>query len=532
MSSTPALLAAPQEQRRAPTGATGRLDWLVVLVLCLLAFGLRAPELWRAYWIDEGISIGISSHPLSQIPALLREDGSPPLFYFLLHFWMRLFGQSEAATHSLPLAVSIANVPVGYVCGRWLYDRRAGLAAAALFATNPFLNWYATETRMYTMVVLEATVAVTLAWKAFEGRSLKLACWAVLAYGLVLYTHDWGIYLTAVTAAVLLLSALARRDLQLARAVALASAGAYALWLPWLPSFIEQARNTAAPWAVAPQIGDLFADPSTAIGGTAGVVVAPMLVGGAIWTRGLRPRRYGAIAGMMVSIGALCALAGFVGAQLEPSWTVRYLAVLVGPILLGAAGAMAYHRRGLWVLGSVCALLSVWGAVGMALPNPNARYAKSNVAAVASLAAPHLRPGDLVVVTQTEQTSVLYHYLPKGLSYLNPTGPVSDPSVVDWKDLVQRLQVATPCEALGPSLAEAPVGSYVLEVNPARALGASGSAWSKAVNGQVLADDSFLASYPGLEAVAMYNPASDPAPFSPVDAVLFKKVAPGPSCSY
>ena len=48
------------------------------------------------FWIDEAISTGIASHPLGAIPGLLRHDGSPPLFYFLLHFWMQAFGATEA----------------------------------------------------------------------------------------------------------------------------------------------------------------------------------------------------------------------------------------------------------------------------------------------------------------------------------------------------------------------------------------------------------------------------------------------------
>src|SRR5579884_1723112 len=147
-----------------------RSDRWVLAALALLSLTLRLPNLGRAYWVDEGISVGIASHPVAQLPKLLREDGSPPLFYLLLHFWLRLFGRSEAATHLLPLLISLIAIPVGYWAGREVFDRRAGLAAAALMATNPFLNWYSTETRMYTLVVVLATVGVTLAWRAWRDR--------------------------------------------------------------------------------------------------------------------------------------------------------------------------------------------------------------------------------------------------------------------------------------------------------------------------------------------------------------------------
>jgi hypothetical protein len=506
-------------------------DRLVVGILTAVALLLRLPTIGRAYWIDEGISVGISSHPVSQIPSLLRHDGSPPAFYVLLHFWMRLFGTSQGATHVLPLVMSLIAVPLAYWAGTQLFGRRAGLAAAALMATNPFMAWYSTETRMYPMVVVLGLVGVTLAWRGFRDRRLVDVAGAVVSFTLLMYTHDWGIYLAAVTGAVLFGLAVARGDRRAAGAVVIAGAAVLAMWLPWLPTFLNQTHNTAAPWAVRPDIGDFFADPASALGGTLGFLVAPLLVIGVVLSRADRPSSDTYVSGLVGAIGLLTALAGFLGAQLQPSWTVRYLAVVVAPLLLGAAGALAPSRRGRAVVAVVCVILAGWSVAGTLLPNRNATYAKSNVEAVARAATADLRPGDLVVVTQTEQLAVLYHYLPGGLSYLTPTGAVSDPTSVDWTRIVSRLRAAVACQAVAPSLDALPVGADVLEVDPAKALGATGSAWSKAVNAQVLAVDSLLAEDPSLTPVAVYNTALKPRPFSPVFAVLFQKTSTEAACS-
>jgi hypothetical protein len=495
-----------------------------------LAFALRAPNLGRAYWIDEGISIGISSQPLSHLGRLLSEDGSPPLFYVVLHFWIALFGTSELATHMLPLLASLLAVPVAYWCGRELFDRRAGLAAAALFATSPFLGWYATETRMYPLVVVLTTLVVTLAWRAVRDLDRRSGIMAVLVGAALLYTHDWGIYVVVVTTCLLGAYALKQGDRRLGLTVAAGGAGALILWLPWLPTFLSQAQNTAAPWAVRPAIGDFFADSATALGGTVGMIVVPALALGVLWAGHGRPQAFGHGAGAIGAIGLLITLAGFLGAQLEPSWTVRYLAVIVGPFLLAAAGALAYSRRGVAVIVGVSAILSVWAAIGLLLPNQNARYAKSNVAAVAHAVTPRLHRGDVVVDTQTEQLAVLYHYLPPGLIYVTPTGKVADPRVVDWRNIVSRLDRATPCSNLARVIDAVPLGTNIVEVDPARTLGASGSAWAHAVNSQVFTDHSFLARDPGLTLIGLYNPASNPKPYSPVDAVLFQKTSSAKAC--
>lgn len=99
---------------------------------------LRSGQLSCHYWADEGISVGISSHPLSQLPSLLRQDGAPPLYYVLLHFWMLLWGRSEVATHAPSLVFALVAVPVSYWAGASLSGRRVGAYCAVLTAGLPF----------------------------------------------------------------------------------------------------------------------------------------------------------------------------------------------------------------------------------------------------------------------------------------------------------------------------------------------------------------------------------------------------------
>ena len=49
-----------------------------------LSIYVRTRELGAGFWIDEGLSVGIADRPLTDIPGVLRQDGSPPLYYVLL----------------------------------------------------------------------------------------------------------------------------------------------------------------------------------------------------------------------------------------------------------------------------------------------------------------------------------------------------------------------------------------------------------------------------------------------------------------
>ena len=78
---------------------------------------LRTRQLDVGFWIDEGLSVGIADRPLGDIPGVLRQDGSPPLYYLLLHLWLQVAGRSEASVHGLSVLFAVLCVPVAFWAG-------------------------------------------------------------------------------------------------------------------------------------------------------------------------------------------------------------------------------------------------------------------------------------------------------------------------------------------------------------------------------------------------------------------------------
>src|SRR5215213_10701787 len=105
----------------------------VAAALLLVTAGtllIRTGILDSGYWIDEAITVGIASHDLADIPRTLRLDGSPPLFYLVLHGWMAFAGTGEAATRTLALLFALLAVPVSWWAGTALFGPRTGALAA------------------------------------------------------------------------------------------------------------------------------------------------------------------------------------------------------------------------------------------------------------------------------------------------------------------------------------------------------------------------------------------------------------------
>ena len=90
---------------------------LAIGVMLAISVLLRTRELGAGFWIDEGLSVGIADRPLGDIPGVLRQDGSPPLYYVLLNVWLEIAGRSEESVHGLSVLFAALCVPVAFWAG-------------------------------------------------------------------------------------------------------------------------------------------------------------------------------------------------------------------------------------------------------------------------------------------------------------------------------------------------------------------------------------------------------------------------------
>jgi hypothetical protein len=431
--------------------------------LVILSLLLRTTELGIGFWIDEGLSVGIADRPLGDIPEALRKDGSPPLYYMLLHFWLDLAGSSEEGVRSLSLLFALLAIPAGFWAGKAVWGTaKAGWFTAVLLTFNPFLAQYAQEARMYAMVAFLAIPVTTCFLKAYALDTPNRRPWIIgfaLSEAVALYTHNWPIFFAlAAGLAFLVLLAMSDRRKELLRDGLLGFGGAVLLYLPWVPTTLYQAAHTGAPWSDAPAFSSLLGVPGVLLGRMPEIVL--LICAGAgivayVRTKPLTP--HGKVALCLIIIGAGTPTLAWLMSQASPAWANRYLAVALPPFLLLAAGGLANAKR----LGIVGLLLVVIMWAQDAAP-----VEKSNVRAIAHAIGPSLAPGDLVISTQPETIPVLHYYLPEGLRYATLTGEQRDLGVWDWRDGVERLERTTPEKDLTPLIDSLEPGRRVVLIEP------------------------------------------------------------------
>ena len=430
---------------------------------------LMVPHPGTHFWIDEALSVGIGRVPLRHIPSALRLDGNPPLWYVLVHFWLPVAGRSEAALHALSMAFAFACTPVAFAFGDRLFGRRTAWMAGLLVAANPFIVAYGREFRMYSLVTLLCLTASGSFALAFVRRLRRWLVAFSASLVLLLYTHTWSVFYVAGTLVAWGICIVWSTDRRaLVTDGLLAYGAALVCWLPWIPELLYQARHTGAPWSKVPDLRDalrtvpgVFGDPRAALILVAGGLAAVMVAVRRRATFGDRSIT------VLVVIVVVALFVAWAANRISPAWTLRYLSILVGTVLLLAGAALARARGSGTVALLLVAMLWV-DPVGRALRwHPAERAsAKSPAADIAQHVRGYVHPGDLVISTQVEQVPPLDFYLPHGLSYFTPAGPVADPGIVDWRDVTSRVQHGPDLDAVLRVVRQLPSGSRVLVVFP------------------------------------------------------------------
>ena len=430
-------------------------EWAIGVTAVLVVVGIVL-RFWTHsdMWLDEALTVNIAKLPLSQLHGALKRDGAPPLYYVLLHFWMKGFGSSNLGARSLSGVLSIATLPFVWLAGRRLGGRMVGITSVVLVSTSPFAIYYGTEARMYSLVAL----LVAAGYLALDGALRRPTAWNLIGTavctGLLLYTHYWGMYLVAVTGAWLVFQWWRgpERRRRGARMAFVAVVVGCLTFVPWVPTFLYQSRHTGTPWAVPANFAAMVNAVSSFAGGPTNQGRALALLYFALAGLGLfgmasdrvhvlldlrtRPHARGLAIAIVGTLGLAVA-----GGYLQGSaFSSRYASVIFVPLLLLVAMGLAtlVDRR------IASAVLIAAALFGLGTSITNIWSQRSQAADVAPVLARAGKAGDIVAYCPDQLGPDTSRLLPSG-KYQQITFPRgTGPQFVDWVDYAKATASASP----------------------------------------------------------------------------------------
>ncbi|MCC6839588.1 MAG: glycosyltransferase family 39 protein [Flavobacteriales bacterium] len=147
---------------------------------------------------DEPFTVYWSLRPWSELFSMLRTENNPPLYFLLMHGWMKLVPLDPAWLRVPSALFSALTVWPLFLLGRRLGGTLAGLTAALLFTFSQHSYAFAHEVRAYPLLVLSCTWAV---WQLVRladdhrrhpSQRPRSIVWLVAANALATWAHYFG----------------------------------------------------------------------------------------------------------------------------------------------------------------------------------------------------------------------------------------------------------------------------------------------------------------------------------------------------
>lgn len=170
----------------------------VLFVVCVIVATIyfRLLNIDTAFWYDEACSwfSAKQEFPMGIINNLIHLDlQHTPLYFFLLHFWMKIFGSSEVAIRSLSVIFGILTVPLVYIVSKKITSEKVAILSTLVVAVSPLLVFFSVEARMYPIVVFLVMLSLNYLVDFEQKNDKKSLIKLVLVNILIPYTLVGGI---------------------------------------------------------------------------------------------------------------------------------------------------------------------------------------------------------------------------------------------------------------------------------------------------------------------------------------------------
>lgn len=426
----------------------------VIVLLLLIATGLRAWGLdSQSIWFDEGFSWHAATQPT--LSATVNGDSTnPPLYYLLLHVWIRLVGDSEFGLRSLSLLLGVGLLAVMAALAKRWFNTFSAMLTLALGVFTPLLWWASQEARMYNLLALALLSLTAGLLSILRDEAVRARSWLLLLAGELgaLYTHNTGVVVLGaanlVFASAWLISAVKppRRWRALLRWAGIQTA-VVILWLPELLSRFRDVGAANAALRTPPELSlDLLRLSWQALWASswemvianppqlqiASIVLLSLLVAGLFALRHIEGRF---LWGLLVSLYAVMILALTVlGVNLHG----RYL-VMLAPLIIIVVGAgldslpfPPRTRHGVQI-AVLCAIAITW----FVLPgHPEVRYQHDQAREMVAYYAETLAQEDVILTWSYAERYELQYYADR--SDLTPR-IVTLPEGADRAEIIEQL---------------------------------------------------------------------------------------------
>jgi uncharacterized membrane protein len=149
----------------------------------------QTPELLKA----EDLKRFLQNDPAKSIKdvskGLLYTDTHPPLYFWIMYVWMKVFGDNASAIRFFSVLMGLAAIFLAYRVGTYLFNTKVAFFCALFMSISTFAVRYSQEARSYALIMVLGLLSC-LSILRFEkyNKNSDIFCFAIFN-ALGIYTH-------------------------------------------------------------------------------------------------------------------------------------------------------------------------------------------------------------------------------------------------------------------------------------------------------------------------------------------------------
>lgn len=169
-------------------------EFIIFFLIFILAIVLRIVTIQNYGCLDQdepySWRFANQTSIIEVIKSVIGIDIHMPLYFVLLHIWMKIFGDSYTSLHFSSFAFSLPLLPLVYFASRDLFNKKTAIFSMLFLSISTFCVYYSVFTRFYSLLL---PLSIALAYffvKMLEDFDKKFVIGFVITHTLLFYTFN------------------------------------------------------------------------------------------------------------------------------------------------------------------------------------------------------------------------------------------------------------------------------------------------------------------------------------------------------
>lgn len=204
------------------------------LVILLLYLGNSLIFLLKQPLTGDGLfTASLIRLPLKEMWAYIIGDFHPPLYYFSLALFARLFGFNDLVLRLFSIIFGLGSIIIFYILVKEAFDENIAFFSSLVLVFLPNFIFSSREPRMYPIFLFLVILSFFFFNRLLKEKSVLPVLGLTLSLSLLLYTHNWGLIIFFYLLVFSIISGNFKKFL-IPFIISLIG------YLPWLPVFLNQ----------------------------------------------------------------------------------------------------------------------------------------------------------------------------------------------------------------------------------------------------------------------------------------------------